>query len=146
MLEASSSWTTVTRSVFTFTYSTKYKARCTHDLLPSLRLPLPTMFEAIDIRVPLSRCITSYVESTQKYAEQGSIFHTLSPLRFASLFFEIAYVLFQNLIVLLFAPAPPKSKGPLKNPRGRIAVVGAGLTGISSAAYAAFTIPLLLAT
>ncbi|KZV80618.1 FAD/NAD(P)-binding domain-containing protein, partial [Exidia glandulosa HHB12029] len=45
------------------------------------------------------------------------------------------YYLVQFLIIFLFKPTPPRSYQPLTNPRGRIAVIGAGLTGVSSAAH-----------
>jgi hypothetical protein len=47
--------------------------------------------------------------------------------------FRSVYVAIQKLIVFFFKPNPP---GPehIQHPYGRIAVVGAGLTGISSAA------------
>jgi len=99
-------------------------------------LPLATMHGAIDIRAPIGRCIGSYVAKTKYYASNGSILHFVSPFRFIQLLLEILYVLFQNILVVLFAPPPPKSLKGLKKPRGRIAVVGAGLTGISSAAHA----------
>ncbi|KIM26442.1 hypothetical protein M408DRAFT_330606 [Serendipita vermifera MAFF 305830] len=47
----------------------------------------------------------------------------------------LIYGLIQRVIVLLYKPYPPKSP-ELPNPYGRIAVIGAGLTGISSAAHA----------
>ncbi|KAG8859908.1 hypothetical protein FRC20_011745 [Serendipita sp. 405] len=43
------------------------------------------------------------------------------------------YVLIQKIIVLVFKPRPPRNESPQY--RGRIAVVGAGLSGISSAAH-----------
>ena len=48
------------------------------------------------------------------------------------------YQILQNIIVWIFKPMPPPetlANGKLKNPYGRIAVIGAGLTGVSSAAY-----------
>ncbi|KAI0703404.1 hypothetical protein BC835DRAFT_1410684 [Cytidiella melzeri] len=45
------------------------------------------------------------------------------------------YVFLQHVIVFAFKPPPPESGKSVKY-RGRIAVVGAGLTGISSAAHA----------
>lgn len=43
------------------------------------------------------------------------------------------YDLLQKLIIFLFSPAPPRRDAPLPGPR--IAVIGAGLTGISAAAH-----------
>jgi NADPH-dependent 2,4-dienoyl-CoA reductase/sulfur reductase-like enzyme len=50
--------------------------------------------------------------------------------------FTIFYVLFQNAINWVFAPGPPPS-GPIVNnlPKKRVAVIGTGLTGVSSAAH-----------
>ena len=52
---------------------------------------------------------------------------------------SVVYQILQNIIVWIFKPMPPPetlANGKLKNPYGRIAVIGAGLTGVSSAAYA----------
>ena len=50
--------------------------------------------------------------------------------------FNFFYQLGQFLIVLLFKPEPPKNEHqPSEKPFARIAVIGAGLTGISSAAH-----------
>ncbi|KAL2104750.1 hypothetical protein VUR80DRAFT_9717 [Thermomyces stellatus] len=50
--------------------------------------------------------------------------------------FSFAYVVFQTLINWIFAPAPPPPKSPATSlPIKRIAVIGAGLTGVSSAAH-----------
>ncbi|OAX35023.1 FAD/NAD(P)-binding domain-containing protein [Rhizopogon vinicolor AM-OR11-026] len=48
--------------------------------------------------------------------------------------FRFVYITIQKLIVLLFKPNPPPEY--IQHPYGRIAVIGAGLTGISSAAHA----------
>ncbi|KAL2869669.1 uncharacterized protein BJX67DRAFT_319374 [Aspergillus lucknowensis] len=50
--------------------------------------------------------------------------------------FTIFYVLFQNIINWIFAPGPPPT-GPIVNnlPKKRVAVIGTGLTGVSSAAH-----------
>jgi hypothetical protein len=46
--------------------------------------------------------------------------------------FRFVYVAIQKLIVFFFKPNPPPEH--IQHPYGRVAVVGAGLTGISSAA------------
>ncbi|EIW74200.1 flavin-binding monooxygenase-like protein [Coniophora puteana RWD-64-598 SS2] len=46
----------------------------------------------------------------------------------------LAYTGIQYVIALIFKPSPPPKH--LKRPYGRIAVIGAGLTGVSSAAHA----------
>ncbi|KAG0145744.1 hypothetical protein CROQUDRAFT_723246 [Cronartium quercuum f. sp. fusiforme G11] len=48
---------------------------------------------------------------------------------------QIFYSLFQFIITLIFAPQAPKAKSPLEKPLGRIAIIGAGVTGVSSAAH-----------
>ncbi|KAL2817498.1 hypothetical protein BDW59DRAFT_152559 [Aspergillus cavernicola] len=50
--------------------------------------------------------------------------------------FTFLYVIFQNILIWIFAPSPPPS-GPIVNdfPRKRVAVIGTGLTGVSSAAH-----------
>ncbi|KAI0710915.1 FAD/NAD-P-binding domain-containing protein [Earliella scabrosa] len=50
--------------------------------------------------------------------------------------FNFYYVLVQYVIVWLFKPPPPPGPEYPKNPKGRIAIIGGGLTGISSAAHA----------
>ncbi|KAH9850906.1 FAD/NAD-P-binding domain-containing protein [Lenzites betulinus] len=60
----------------------------------------------------------------------------LSPTRWAEAIFDFYYVIVQHIIVWLFKPPPPPGPDYPKCPKGRIAVVGAGLTGVSSAAHA----------
>lgn len=47
--------------------------------------------------------------------------------------FSFLYLLFQRILDLIFSPLPPPPCSTLRRPR--IAVIGAGLTGISSAAH-----------
>jgi NADPH-dependent 2,4-dienoyl-CoA reductase/sulfur reductase-like enzyme len=50
--------------------------------------------------------------------------------------FVAVYVLVQRLLALVFAtgpPPPPEQNAPLRRPR--IAIIGSGLTGVSSAAH-----------
>lgn len=50
--------------------------------------------------------------------------------------FSFVYVIFQALLNWIFAPAPPPPTSPASNlPKKRVAVIGAGLTGVSSAAH-----------
>lgn len=50
--------------------------------------------------------------------------------------FTVLYILLQRVLEYIFAPAPPPlSERREKLHRPRIAVIGAGLTGISSAAH-----------
>ncbi|KAL1943656.1 hypothetical protein VTO73DRAFT_4101 [Trametes versicolor] len=60
----------------------------------------------------------------------------LSPTHWAEVIFNSYYRLVQHVIIWLFKPPPPPGPEYPKNPKGRIAVIGAGLTGVSSAAHA----------
>ncbi|KAM5540103.1 hypothetical protein V8D89_006243 [Ganoderma adspersum] len=60
----------------------------------------------------------------------------LSPIHWVISTFNFFYVLVQYLIIWLFKPPPPPSPELPQQVNGRIAVIGAGLTGISSAAHA----------
>lgn len=56
--------------------------------------------------------------------------------RFCGCLWSLLYATFQTLIIFLFAPNPEWiTPQPSSDPRGRIAIVGAGITGISSAAH-----------
>ncbi|OCB87566.1 FAD/NAD-binding domain-containing protein [Sanghuangporus baumii] len=58
------------------------------------------------------------------------------PSRIIIFFFDLVYQLVQLFIILLFKPPTPKSQQqPSVEPFGRIAVIGAGLTGVSTAAH-----------
>ncbi|KAI0759240.1 FAD/NAD-P-binding domain-containing protein [Trametes elegans] len=59
-----------------------------------------------------------------------------SPAHWVSSIFNLIYVLVQHIIIWLFKPPPPPGPEYPKNPKGRVAVIGAGLTGVSSAAHA----------
>lgn len=50
-------------------------------------------------------------------------------------FFTYLYSLFQFTTSLLFTSKPPLSHSKLRNPLGRVAIIGGGVTGISSAAH-----------
>ncbi|EYE97229.1 flavin-containing monooxygenase [Aspergillus ruber CBS 135680] len=50
--------------------------------------------------------------------------------------FSFAYVVFQTVLNWVFAPVPPPPTSPATSlPKKRVAVIGAGLTGVSSAAH-----------
>lgn len=50
--------------------------------------------------------------------------------------FSFAYVVFQTVLNYVFSPVPPPPSAAATNlPQKRIAVIGAGLTGVSSAAH-----------
>ena len=67
-----------------------------------------------------------------KYLSPNSLFiayisHPISGLQ------NIFYELFQNLVIFLFSPRPPRPHQHLNGPR--VAVIGAGISGISAAAH-----------
>src|ERR1700731_1242744 len=66
--------------------------------------------------------------SAVREAQKIFLFAIKHPLSFL-------YLLFQRILDWLFSPAPPPAKKGTKLRRPRIAVIGAGLTGISSAAH-----------
>ena len=50
--------------------------------------------------------------------------------------FSFAYVVLQTVLIRIFAPIPPPPNSVVTNlPKKRVAVIGAGLTGVSSAAH-----------
>ena len=50
--------------------------------------------------------------------------------------FSFAYVVFQTVLTWVFSPTPPPSPSSSSGlPKKRVAVIGAGLTGVSSAAH-----------
>ncbi|TFY53705.1 hypothetical protein EVJ58_g9304 [Rhodofomes roseus] len=74
-----------------------------------------------------------FAHNTLRAARKGDIATLLSPARVLRLLFDAFYILVELVIIWLFKPpAPPENF----KPRGRIAVIGAGLTGVSSAAHA----------
>ncbi|KAI0260377.1 FAD/NAD-P-binding domain-containing protein [Gloeopeniophorella convolvens] len=66
--------------------------------------------------------------------QQRDLFGLLSPWPIFHAVLNFVYIAIQLVIIRLFKPTPPKSER-LNKPSGRIAVIGAGLTGISSAAH-----------
>jgi hypothetical protein len=66
----------------------------------------------------------SAIEETRKVI----LFAIKHPLSFL-------YILLQRILDLVFSPAPPLAKKGAKLRRPRLAVIGAGLTGVSSAAH-----------
>ncbi|CAK5277517.1 unnamed protein product [Mycena citricolor] len=59
----------------------------------------------------------------------------LNPMTAVKAIWRICYIFVQYFVIALYKPPAPKTDGPLKSPSGRIAVIGAGLTGVSSAAH-----------
>ncbi|KAF8881591.1 hypothetical protein BD779DRAFT_1545656 [Infundibulicybe gibba] len=62
--------------------------------------------------------------------------NALNPLKVCALIWQAYYILVQSIIIALFKPPVPRSSHHPRRPHGRIAVIGAGLTGVSSAAHA----------
>ncbi|KAK7038128.1 hypothetical protein R3P38DRAFT_2904585 [Favolaschia claudopus] len=59
----------------------------------------------------------------------------LNPINIIKEIWRVCYILVQYIIIAIFKAPPPKSPREPRSPYGRIAVIGAGLTGISSAAH-----------
>ncbi|TFK56995.1 FAD/NAD(P)-binding domain-containing protein [Heliocybe sulcata] len=90
----------------------------------------------MSISTACANVVQEYVSDTRKFASQRRILSVVSPWRAYELSLQIFYICLQGIILLLFKPTPPKSPDQPTHPHGKIAVVGAGLTGISSAAHA----------
>ncbi|KAJ3552364.1 hypothetical protein NM688_g4187 [Phlebia brevispora] len=58
------------------------------------------------------------------------------PKRLLVFFFNCWYVFVEAVVIFFFKPRPPHTPELLTHPYGRIAVIGSGLTGVSSAAHA----------
>ncbi|KAJ7735242.1 FAD/NAD(P)-binding domain-containing protein [Mycena maculata] len=58
-----------------------------------------------------------------------------NPINAVKAIWRVCYVLVQYIIIAIFKAPPPKSPDQPRHPYGRIAVIGAGLTGVSSAAH-----------
>lgn len=71
---------------------------------------------------------------TEERYKRGSIFTFLNPFILYTLLFQELYILFQRIIIFIFKPRLPTWQEKGIKPKGRVAVIGAGLTGISSAA------------
>lgn len=81
-----------------------------------------------------------FAHETTSLAGQYKLWSVINPSRIFEWALSFVYIWIQLLIVALFKPRPPTTATPA-NPHGRIAVIGAGLTGISSAAYVQNSIP-----
>ena len=66
--------------------------------------------------------------------DYASIWTLLNPYKLLQYIWHLFYIAIQVAIIALFKPRRPRSKESPKQPFGRIAVIGAGLTGVSSAA------------
>ncbi|KAI0033186.1 FAD/NAD(P)-binding domain-containing protein [Vararia minispora EC-137] len=84
----------------------------------------------------LSQILRDYVAETTRALAHRHVFHALSPYRAYQACFLVSYILVQRfLIIPFFKQYPPKKETQLPKPYGRIAIIGAGLTGVSSAAH-----------
>ncbi|OSX62773.1 hypothetical protein POSPLADRAFT_1141735 [Postia placenta MAD-698-R-SB12] len=77
----------------------------------------------------------AFFRDTVDALRHGDMLTLLSPTRMFRLFFNTVYILSQLVIIWLFKPPPPPRHKKIAY-RGRIAVIGAGLTGVSTAAHA----------
>ncbi|KDQ63491.1 hypothetical protein JAAARDRAFT_202926 [Jaapia argillacea MUCL 33604] len=77
-----------------------------------------------------------FIHESRKLIRQKHYLALLSPFRIYAFLLRFFYITIQAFIIFFFKPPPPKDSGKLEKPLGRIAVIGAGLTGISSAAHA----------
>ncbi|KAJ7024288.1 FAD/NAD(P)-binding domain-containing protein [Mycena alexandri] len=59
----------------------------------------------------------------------------LNPMTAVKAVWRVCYILVQYIIIAIFKAPPPKSPDEPRNPYGRVAVIGSGLTGVSSAAH-----------
>ncbi|KAF7290443.1 hypothetical protein HMN09_01302600 [Mycena chlorophos] len=59
----------------------------------------------------------------------------LNPWNAIKAIWRLCYIFVQHIVVFFYKPPPPKSADPLPHPYGKVAVIGAGLTGVSSAAH-----------
>ncbi|KDR72803.1 hypothetical protein GALMADRAFT_252072 [Galerina marginata CBS 339.88] len=84
----------------------------------------------------LHQTTNEYVDESAKYLHSNNLLQLLNPLRLGQYIWDLLYILVQIIIVTLFKAPPPKAPTALANPHGRIAVIGAGITGVSSAAHA----------
>ncbi|PPQ84705.1 hypothetical protein CVT25_014057 [Psilocybe cyanescens] len=89
-----------------------------------------------NVRKPLQQITDDYFSESSRLLHELHFLQLLSPVRLFKYIWRISYILTQLIIVYLFKPPPPNSPNALEKPHGRIAVIGAGVTGISSAAHA----------
>ncbi|KAJ7161481.1 FAD/NAD(P)-binding domain-containing protein [Mycena crocata] len=59
----------------------------------------------------------------------------LNPMTAVKAIWRVCYVWVQYIVIAIFKAPPPKSADQPRYPYGRVAVIGAGLTGVSSAAH-----------
>ncbi|KAJ7481151.1 FAD/NAD(P)-binding domain-containing protein [Mycena galericulata] len=59
----------------------------------------------------------------------------LNPMNAIKAIWRVCYILVQYIVIAIFKAPPPKHPDEPRNPYGRVAVIGAGLTGVSSAAH-----------
>ncbi|KAI4293719.1 FAD/NAD(P)-binding domain-containing protein [Schizophyllum commune Loenen D] len=85
-----------------------------------------------DLPNTLHLAVAALSQATGDYA---SIWTLLNPYKLLQYIWHLFYIAIQVAIIALFKPPRPRSKESPKQPFGRIAVIGAGLTGVSSAAH-----------
>ncbi|KAF9530110.1 hypothetical protein CPB83DRAFT_789134 [Crepidotus variabilis] len=80
--------------------------------------------------------VAQYADDSKTALHMRNIFTLLSPFRLWAVLWNVGYVIVQLFIIKIFKPARPNARKALANPHGRVAVIGAGITGVSSAAHA----------
>ena len=86
---------------------------------------------------PTCSCHDSFWVTSQRNSDPKMKYSPFSLLTSTLLqIFSFFYVIFQNLLYVIFAPSPPPPASVADNaPKKRIAIIGTGLTGVSSAAH-----------
>lgn len=110
--------------------------RCFHPSFPSPSLPV------LPDTIPRLACFP-VVESPNWTLRYTTMVSSKGRLSVSALLknpileiFSFAYVVFQTVLNYVFSPVPPPpSAAATSLPQKRIAVIGAGLTGVSSAAH-----------
>ncbi|TFK35788.1 hypothetical protein BDQ12DRAFT_725579 [Crucibulum laeve] len=90
--------------------------------------------DSATVKAAVLKDVNDYFSESSYLFHTGQLLQLLSPIRLWKCIWDIFYILVQAIIIVLFKPSPPKTDRP-SNPCGRIAIIGAGLTGISSAAH-----------
>ncbi|CCL98883.1 uncharacterized protein FIBRA_00890 [Fibroporia radiculosa] len=80
--------------------------------------------------------VSSFLHNSLAAARSLDFPTLLSPIRFSLFLLNLLYIYLQAVIIFFFKPPCPPRNRRIKY-RGRVAVIGGGLTGVSSAAHAA---------
>lgn len=83
----------------------------------------------------IAKDIERYRSSESKAFSHGNVLDFLSPWKMIKFISAIVYAMCQRIITLMYKPHVPKRHATVRS-RGRVAVIGAGMSGISAAAHA----------